>query len=988
MILMFDTLTLQNFMSYGNNVTTIPLNRPGTTLIVGEDLDHPSSGQSNGVGKAQPLHCKIKVPGGWKTMGDVTRGDVVCTPDGATSLVLDTFHQGLRPVYKITFADGRSTEADENHLWEVFSHRWSTRTKSLKTNRNTKILTTSELIHWVDTANKSKYNKYSIFVPLVQPAQITDTQLPIHPYLLGCLLGDGGFTTRDVTFTNSDAECVAHVSELLQPFSQELVSYTNDINYKIRSTGSRVNAIADALTSLNLMGCDSSLKFIPPIYLEGSTQQKLDLLRGLLDTDGFVSKAGSVSFSSTSKQLAEDVAYLVRSLGGKSTMSIRHPHYYYKGTKREGKVCYEVRIAYPNPTQLFNISRKKNRFNKESTQYSNAGLRIQSIEYIGETETKCILIDHPKHLYITDDFIVTHNTTVMNALTYALYDKPISDDISKDDLVNNINKKNMEVTLGFTGADGVNYYIKRSRKTKAGNAGNNVYLYINGIDKTPDSIAATNAMIESIIGIPYEVFVRIVVFSASHQPFLNLSTKDQTAIIEELFGLTSISRKAELLKAVIKDTENSLKVQQARLESAKGEQERHAGQVDAAKKRIAAWDVQHTQSIETLKQQIEDLSGIDIKVQQELLDQYTTISEEIKAAQVQVDTVNTTLTNHNRLIKTKEKDRQTIVSLMTTTHKNIKKQEEEQNHLQNATCPYCLQHFEDTQSKIELCKQTIIKHEAELNALDVELEQLEHELADDIAMRGKFEFSAMAQTQHLNNLKEQLKHINRQIVVASSKELQQMENEKVNLQKKIDDLTTAENPHQEALDELIAATIPDPDYTEVNALSKIIDHQKFLLKLLTKKDSFVRKTLLNKNIPFLNSKLQEYLNELGLPHKVEFTKEMSASISQFGRTLGFGNLSQGQRARVNFALSLAFKDVLQSIHTKVNVFMLDEILDHGLDSVGVQAAARVVKRKARDEHLAMFVISHREEVSNTFDRKMVVQLRDGFSHIKGHDGSK
>lgn len=128
--------------------------------------------------------------------------------------------------------------------------------------------------------------------------------------------------------------------------------------------------------------------------------------------------------------------------------------------------------------------------------------------------------------------------------------------------------------------------------------------------------------------------------------------------------------------------------------------------------------------------------------------------------------------------------------------------------------------------------------------------------------------------------------------------------------------------------------------------------------------------------------LQHYLDELGLPHTVQFTHELAAKISRFGQELDFGNLSAGQRARVNFALSLAFKDVLQRLHTKINVCMLDEVLDHGLDTVGVQAAARLVKRKARDEELSMFIVSHRDEVDGIFDRTMTVQMSQGFSNIK------
>jgi len=132
--------------------------------------------------------------------------------------------------------------------------------------------------------------------------------------------------------------------------------------------------------------------------------------------------------------------------------------------------------------------------------------------------------------------------------------------------------------------------------------------------------------------------------------------------------------------------------------------------------------------------------------------------------------------------------------------------------------------------------------------------------------------------------------------------------------------------------------------------------------------------------------LQKYLSDLDLPHQVEFTHEMTASISRFGHPMDFGNLSNGQRARVNLALSFAFRDVLQSMHEFVNICMLDEVLDVGLDAVGVQAAARMLKRKARDEKLALYIISHRDEIDSAFDRKMIVQMEGGFSSIRYEDG--
>ena len=231
------------------------------------------------------------------------------------------------------------------------------------------------------------------------------------------------------------------------------------------------------------------------------------------------------------------------------------------------------------------------------------------------------------------------------------------------------------------------------------------------------------------------------------------------------------------------------------------------------------------------------------------------------------------------------------------------------------------------------------------------------------------------------NVTKKHKAITKKITVTDLEELIDIKNQSATFQDRIDELNNAANPFVEPYEELEAMDLDQLDYDEINEMTKLIEHQKFLLKLLTKKDSFVRKALLHKNIPFLNSRLQMYLQELGLPHNVEFAQELTAEISQFGRPLEFGNLSNGQRARVNIALSFAFRDVLQKLHTKINICMLDEVLDVGLDAIGVQAAAKMLKKKGRDDGTSVYIISHRDEIDSAFDNRMTVQMSKGFSYI-------
>jgi len=533
-------------------------------------------------------------------------------------------------------------------------------------------------------------------------------------------------------------------------------------------------------------------------------------------------------------------------------------------------------------------------------------------------------------------------SSILNALVYAVYDKPVSN-ISKDNLVNNVNKKNMEVAVEFN-VHGKTYRIVRTRKMKAGAAGNTVHLYEGEHDITLDSASATNKLIEQIIGINYELFCRIVVFSASHTPFLDLPVTshyatNQKDIIEELFGLTSVSAKAQALKDVIKDTEIKIDSCKIRIEMLEKEKIRHQQQIIKAKERVDTWTTQTKDSIKKLKSKLKRVEEVDVEEQQK---QHMLLSQEEDRLQISLNNQNT----YEKQVRELSKD--------------IKKNEAELEHLRDAKCPRCLQKYADAAKEIATAEQT---SENLANALAQMYEKIN---AEKLVMRDV--------TRHIKTIKEL-------IVVEDIEELLKIKSDSALIRQKLNDLQSAINPHLETLQELEETKLDEINYDEVNTLTKLVEHQKFLLKLLTKKDSFVRKALLNKNIPYLNGRLQHYLSILGLSHNVEFTHEMTARITQFGNDLDFGNLSAGQKARVNIALSFAFRDVLQSLHTKINVCMLDEVLDVGLDVVGVQAAARMLKRKARDEKISLYVISHRE-IDSAFDRVMTIQLSKGFSYIK------
>lgn len=540
-------------------------------------------------------------------------------------------------------------------------------------------------------------------------------------------------------------------------------------------------------------------------------------------------------------------------------------------------------------------------------------------------------------------------STIINALSFCLYGKPISNDISLDNLINNINKKDMCVSVVFE-INNVYYKVVRARKSKQGawvklyrNKKEAVFTKENDI--SPDSASRTTELIEKKLGMIHELFVRIVVFSANHIPFLQLPVRhtqqaNQTKIIEELFSITRLSSKAKMLKTVhIKDNELLLKSKKALLEQLEKEHERHNSQVLNAETRVVDWDKQHDRILSDLQSNIEVDSKINIEEQKKLHTQLKDVSEGVADLE--------------RELKSSNNELATLANTITKKQKELKE-------LSDSKCPRCHQPYKEALTEAK-------KHEEFIEEYGDKLEDLNEE--------------CISLQQEVNKIHQQQSIIREKILVDDYEVLLEMNNKLKTNKERLKEKENEENPFLIQVEELKNADLDEINYDELDDLTDTIEHQKFLYKLLTNKDSFVRKALLDKNIPFLNMKLQEYLSELDLPYIVQFNHNLTATIMQFGRQLDFGNLSNGQKSRVNLGLSLAFRDVLQNLHQKINICLFDEVLDYGLSSSGIQKAARLLKRKARDEDVVFFIITHEESLQSTFDRTMHIELKNGFSVI-------
>ena len=363
-----------------------------------------------GLGKALHPDTIICTSTGWKKIKNIEVGNRVYSIDGQLCTVIGKYNQPSSQLYKVTFADGRNILTNKGHLWSVYNKKFlkygADRSKKVPDSLHYRVRTTEELSHYLSTGKSSRW-----YIPLSKPINYPVVELPLHPYILGCLLGDGHIGDNGFPiFTSFDSEIV----ERIRTLGGDLSIYKTEGTFGVKG-------VCSILKDLKLAGSRSWNKSIPEIYKYASIEQRFELVQGLLDTDGTVSTEKSISFSSSSEQLALDVQEIIRSLGGIAKISSKVPWYKNKkGTKVICKKSYRVGIRFPDPEKLFFLKRKVVR--ALPTQYSeDLKLEISNIEPDITSDSICIMVDHPSALFIAKDYIATHNSQLLS-IAYPLWE--------------------------------------------------------------------------------------------------------------------------------------------------------------------------------------------------------------------------------------------------------------------------------------------------------------------------------------------------------------------------------------------------------------------------------------------------------------------------------------------------------------------------------------------------------------------------------------
>jgi len=531
----------------------------------------------------------------------------------------------------------------------------------------------------------------------------------------------------------------------------------------------------------------------------------------------------------------------------------------------------------------------------------------------------------------------TGKTTIINALSYALYGQALTN-IKRNNLINKTNSKGMLVTLHFE-KNNTDYRIERGRSP------NVMKFYINNqeqeiVDESQGDSRKTQESINELLDMSHDMFKHVVALNTYTEPFLNMRQNDQRMIIEQLLGITLLSEKAERLKEQVRSTKDAISDEEARIRAVQTSNERIQDSIDSLQLKQSAWKAQKEKSISKLERSITELEQLDIENELALHQKLADWNE------------------HNNAITALNKERATLESALSRADKTVDKVKKDIEELETAICYACNQplHADKKQEMVDKKSKELedaVTYQTEITRKLTDVEQGLTEIGDINGRPNTFYDTVKEAYEHKENVGQLRSTLER---------------------------TLAEtDPYQEQIEELSQTALQDIVWDTVNTLTDYKEHQEFLLKLLTNKDSFIRKKIIDQNLAYLNNRLTYYLDRLGLPHQVTFQNDLAVEITQLGQDLDFDNLSRGERNRLILGMSFAFRDVWESLYQNINLLFIDELIDSGMDTAGVEGSLAVIKKMGREREKNVFLISHKDELIGRVNHVLKVIKENGFT---------
>ena len=533
----------------------------------------------------------------------------------------------------------------------------------------------------------------------------------------------------------------------------------------------------------------------------------------------------------------------------------------------------------------------------------------------------------------------TGKTTIINALSYALYGEALTK-IRRENLINKTNGKGMLVTVEFE-TQGQNYRIERGRKP------NILKFYKENVDVTADDIdesqgdsRKTQEDINKLLNMSHTMFKHLVALNTYTEPFLSLKANDQREIIEQLLGITILSEKAERLKDEQKRIRDAIAEEDATIKGIETANKKVQESIDNLEIKSKAWDANQAEEIARTTKAISQLITVDIDAEIQ--------AHKDKKEWLVQDTEQSNL----------NKEKASLESSLLRAERTHSKYEKELEDIGSKKCFTCGQELHD---------------EAH--------EKILAEKQNDVTESQTYIDGIVLQLKDVNEKLDTIGNINDcpKTFYDSSEEAYNHKNNLASLEERKTEKEAEVNPYTEQMDELRDQALQEVNWDNINALTEMKEHMDFLYKLLTSKDSFIRKRIIDQNLAFLNKRLQYYLDKTGLPHQVVFQNDLTVEITELGRDLDFDNLSRGERNRLILSMSWAFRDVWESLYQSINLLFIDELVDNGLDAAGVESALSVLKKMSRERSKNIYLISHKDELSSRVNNILKVIKDNGFT---------
>ena len=635
----------------------------------------------------------------------------------------------------------------------------------------------------------------------------------------------------------------------------------------------------------------------------------------------------------------------------------------------------------------------------------------------------------------------TGKTTIINALSYALYGNALSN-IRKDNLVNKTNSKGMLVSLDFSvGAQ--EYRIERGRKP------NVLRFYVNNEDLSATDDAQgdsreTQEAIERILGMSHDMFKHILALNTYTEPFLSLKANDQRTIIEQLLGITQLSERADRIRELNRETKDSITQEEMRIRAEQEANRRIEEQIESLKRRQVLWQKKYDSDLAYLVAQYDDLMKIDIVAElaahqalsvwsekktqydaqikllaaqqawqqtqtkdvETLQAEYARLSHIDIAAELQAHADLAVYVTNTQLLEQRDRDVARLGREIDREAVLVEKLDAEIHTLQEHKCYACGQEFHDDQHATVLAQKKTMLTEAQavVVAKTAEWNQLRAQqifvAAEKPTTHYKTEAEAIRHSSELDNIQAKIQarqgetdpyieHLSAEPVSdpgAAPATHYDTEAAAVKHSTMINSLlqqiTTKHgetDPYGEQITDMQVQALKEVSYEQLNELVRLQEHQDFLLKLLTSKDSFIRKKIIDQNLSYLNSRLTHYLDRIGLPHTVTFQNDLTVMIEELGRELDFDNLSRGERNRLILSMSWAFRDVFESLYQPINLLFIDELIDSGLDTAGMESSLSILKQMSRERNKSVWLVSHRDELAGRVENILRVVKENGFT---------